>query len=480
MRSIRQGRAPRSATSHIRPRAVRDMRGATAAEYALLLAAILLVIVGALRALGDNINKASEIAGKAVEGSASNGAGSGAAPGPNTEPGGGDQGTAPPADDGGGGILSTVGDFFAGAFLGDFGGDHGTAGTIGQAVIGFIPIVGQIADVRDTVAGVIAVAKGEPGAGEQLAGDLAAFIPGAGNAAKAGAKLVRRADHVAEEAARNAEKDAAKEAEKNAGKDAGKTNQAAPPPADGAGDIGACFAEGTLIATCDGAEQPIETLREGDRVLSKNDDTGAIECRPLVQTFAHVADDAATLELRAEDGDTIVLHTTLGHPFWVDGFGWKPVRELIEGHRVRTAESASLAVVTWVADPTSRAVFNFEVEANHNYFVSDAHLLVHNGCVRLPVTSRISESPRLVREAEAAGRSNQSSLDHLTSQLANGNENPGSGTKPIGQGISEARTNDGARVYYRKGPNGEVEILGKSTKDNQDKVIKEVFKQFGR
>lgn len=96
-----------------------------------------------------------------------------------------------------------------------------------------------------------------------------------------------------------------------------------------------------------------------------------------------------------------------------------------------------------------------------------------------PVTSRIKESPRLVREAEKAGKSNQDGIDRLMEQIRRGNTNPGLGSEPIGDGLSEARGRDGSRVYFRETPNG-TEILGKSNKDNQPSVIDEVRRVFGR
>jgi RHS repeat-associated protein len=96
-----------------------------------------------------------------------------------------------------------------------------------------------------------------------------------------------------------------------------------------------------------------------------------------------------------------------------------------------------------------------------------------------PVTSRIKESPRLTREAEQAGKSNQDGIDRLVEQLRQGNTNPGTGSRPIGDGLSEARGRDGSRVYFRETPNG-IEILGKSNKANQESVINEVKDVFGR
>jgi RHS repeat-associated protein len=96
-----------------------------------------------------------------------------------------------------------------------------------------------------------------------------------------------------------------------------------------------------------------------------------------------------------------------------------------------------------------------------------------------PVTSRIKESPRLVKEAEKAGKSNQDGIDRLMEQIRRGNTNPGLGSEPIGDGLSEARGRDGSPVYFRETPNG-IEILGKSNKDNQPSVIGEVRRIFGR
>jgi hypothetical protein len=96
------------------------------------------------------------------------------------------------------------------------------------------------------------------------------------------------------------------------------------------------------------------------------------------------------------------------------------------------------------------------------------------------VVSSISSSPKLVREAEAAGRTAQRSIDHLTSELARGNLNPGIGSKSLGFGISYARARDGARVFFRQGSDGVIEILGKATKNNEQSVINEVLRVFGK
>ena len=98
---------------------------------------------------------------------------------------------------------------------------------------------------------------------------------------------------------------------------------------------------------------------------------------------------------------------------------------------------------------------------------------------KIQITSRIKENPKLVREAEVTGKSHQGSINKLVKELSRGNKNPGIGTKSIGRGLSEARARDGARVYFKETKQG-IEILGKSNKANQTKVLKEVLKTFGK
>ena len=86
-----------------------------------------------------------------------------------------------------------------------------------------------------------------------------------------------------------------------------------------------------------------------------------------------------------------------------------------------------------------------------------------------------------MREARRSGRNAkvQEDIDKLTDQLSGGNINPGIGTKPIGSGISEARGRNGGRVYFCIFE-GKPQILGKSGKDNQQRVIKEVLRDLGK
>jgi pilus assembly protein Flp/PilA len=75
-------------------------------------------------------------------------------------------------------LWSGVKSFFAGAVLGSFAGDAGWAGIAGQTGVGLVPIAGQIADGRDTIAALRDVWRREPGAGLMLGASLVAWVPG--------------------------------------------------------------------------------------------------------------------------------------------------------------------------------------------------------------------------------------------------------------------------------------------------------------
>lgn len=73
----------------------------------------------------------------------------------------------------------------------------------------------------------------------------------------------------------------------------------------------------------------------------------------------------------------------------------------------------------------------------------------------------------------------QGDIDHLVSELARGNLNPGIGSKNLFGNISYARTKSGARVFFRKTGERSIEIVGKSSKHNEDEVIAALRRLYG-
>ena len=76
---------------------------------------------------------------------------------------------------------ATAGDVFDGAIYGGFTKNESGAALTGQIVTGLIPVVGQVADTRDTIAAWEKFERGEKGSGLGLGLALAAWIPLAGD-----------------------------------------------------------------------------------------------------------------------------------------------------------------------------------------------------------------------------------------------------------------------------------------------------------
>lgn len=99
----------------------------------------------------------------------------------------------------------------------------------------------------------------------------------------------------------------------------------------------------------------------------------------------------------------------------------------------------------------------------------------------LSVISSIKKDPRLVKAAEQMGKNKavQQEADDLIQKFLAGNTNPGLGSKNLFGNISYLRGRDGARVFYRMN-NGKMEILGKSSKANEQTVINVLKELYGK
>ncbi len=105
-----------------------------------------------------------------------------------------------------------LGSFLEGAILGDFAGNDTWSAVAGQTTVGLIPIAGQIADARDTLAAVRDVAEGKDGGWARLGAAGVGWIPGIGDALKGGARVgMRLGTEVVEEGAERLVKEAAEE-----------------------------------------------------------------------------------------------------------------------------------------------------------------------------------------------------------------------------------------------------------------------------
>ena len=135
-----------------------------------------------------------------------------------------------------------------------------------------------------------------------------------------------------------------------------------------------CFVAGTPVWMSDGTTKPIEQVKVGDTVLSKNEKTGEIVAKKV--TNVSVRADIWTRKLTFDN--SAVLETTDEHPLYVDGRGFVKAKEVGIGSSIVTRAGPSAKVVAVEADVRQATVYNFTVDEFHTYFVGDAALWVHN------------------------------------------------------------------------------------------------------
>lgn len=97
----------------------------------------------------------------------------------------------------------------------------------------------------------------------------------------------------------------------------------------------------------------------------------------VVRTFLNESDELVHVKV---NGETITC--TPGHPFYVYSAGWVAAKDLNPDNKLvlQDGEYASVGAIQRekLAEPI--AVYNFEVEDFHTYYVSCDSVLVHNKC----------------------------------------------------------------------------------------------------
>jgi hypothetical protein len=144
--------------------------------------------------------------------------------------------------------------------------------------------------------------------------------------------------------------------------------------------IGSCFAAGTPVVTERG-RCAIEEVRLGDRVLAQDVDSGELAFKPVFK--ATVRPEARLLRISTAHGDLVC---TAGHPFWVNGQGWRKARELGPGQRFHSATGSS-EVFSIEDAGRSEKTYNLVVADFHTYFVGDGRILSHDNTPRNPTNS---------------------------------------------------------------------------------------------
>ncbi|MFB6366560.1 polymorphic toxin-type HINT domain-containing protein [Paenibacillus elgii] len=122
-------------------------------------------------------------------------------------------------------------------------------------------------------------------------------------------------------------------------------------------------------------EKNIEDIQVGDKVLSKNEETGEQAYKEVVALHRNEKDTTYKLSVGNQ-----IIETTDNHPFWVDGKGWVLAVNLTVGDELVQSNGNHLKIdnIEVVHHDKKVKVYNFTVADFHTYFVSDLGIWVHN------------------------------------------------------------------------------------------------------
>lgn len=134
-----------------------------------------------------------------------------------------------------------------------------------------------------------------------------------------------------------------------------------------------CFVAGTLVVTSNGLKK-IEEIEVGDKVWSFNELTGKIEIKEVVSLLQNTSEELIEFSIGNEK-----IVCTPEHPFYV-GNVWIEARYLKVNDKL-TLKNGNFVIISNVQKLYKTViVYNFEVAENHNYYVSELGVLVHNNC----------------------------------------------------------------------------------------------------
>ena len=142
-----------------------------------------------------------------------------------------------------------------------------------------------------------------------------------------------------------------------------------------------CFVKGTKVSSENGLK-PIEKIEIGDKVWSKNEETGEVALKKVKNIFVNKTKVLVHVIINGEE-----IKATEKHPFYVEGKGWVVASELNCGDIVIREDGSKAKVESVAIEKLEKEieVYNFEVEDFHTYFVGENRILVHNTCGGKPV-----------------------------------------------------------------------------------------------
>jgi pretoxin HINT domain-containing protein len=137
-----------------------------------------------------------------------------------------------------------------------------------------------------------------------------------------------------------------------------------------------CFVAGTLVHTLEGL-RPIEDIKIGEMVLSRDSETGKTDYKPVKDTiFRH---DREIWEVKVEfDGSIEVFRTTDDHPWMSEKGEWISTLLLEPGLNLQTESGRLGEVLSVINFEVIEPAYNLNVAEFNTFFVGKSGVWVHN------------------------------------------------------------------------------------------------------
>ena len=138
--------------------------------------------------------------------------------------------------------------------------------------------------------------------------------------------------------------------------------------------VSTCFVAGTKVLTKDGLKN-IEDIKIGDYVYAINLTTSLRELSLVTDTM--ISQNDTLYEITTTNGE--VIKSTEKHEYYVLDKGWVRAYDLKVGDTLYSLKgSMKIKTIRKVKLDKPVNVYNFTVENNHNYLITEYEFLVHN------------------------------------------------------------------------------------------------------
>lgn len=175
------------------------------------------------------------------------------------------------------------------------------------------------------------------------------------------------------------------------------------------GLFSSCFVGGTKVLTDKGLIN-IEDIRKGMYVLSYNGILGITEYKRIIETYVNYG--TCFTDLTLENGETIT--STYNHPYYVPKLRkYIKAGALDDGMEVIDYKGNFLKIVKVNNYYENKPVYNLNVDINHNYYIGNSSVLVHNTCESL-ISNKINIDSESVKNMAKTVVSNLTSKPAIT------------------------------------------------------------------